>query len=365
MACVYLLEEGAGVLPNHAAAGVATVKIGKGDDLQQRLRQLKTGNPRPIEVLEELLVPDGPSAFYVETLLHHEFGMERIPGTEWFLLPPGRLAEARNRARQFSQTVWEVHQRESAFFDQTATTGERKATAEETRRFNEVKHDLLQPNFLLGKRIERAKQLARGLAIRNHLTGRDGIFTLTTVAARLRWEVHRFAADHEDIKNAHLRIGNRQFRWSFRGTPPAEGTSRDFTADEAIALRLIASKPTDADLRAIDALDQAMQGTDEHTVLDELLEADAALAQTKYGIRIAKSEFMELLGTAAKIEGVCSGSIPKPRLDTTGLRQWAVAHAAESMAPYWTTQAPHFKLARLDGGALGVSDDCEEDEGDE
>jgi len=59
------------------------VKIGWSGQPSHRLRELQTGNPRPLTLLRMHQVADGP---LYEKLLHEHFARYRIRDTEWFLL---------------------------------------------------------------------------------------------------------------------------------------------------------------------------------------------------------------------------------------------------------------------------------------
>ena len=62
------------------------VKIGKANNIQQRLLFLQTGNPNKLKVLKVISCKDSQEAFELETFFHHCFADKRKQ-SEWFDIP--------------------------------------------------------------------------------------------------------------------------------------------------------------------------------------------------------------------------------------------------------------------------------------
>lgn len=59
------------------------IKIGKANNVWERLCELQTGNPYKLRILLTIELPHEDAAFTVEQYLHHKFEKDRMEG-EWF-----------------------------------------------------------------------------------------------------------------------------------------------------------------------------------------------------------------------------------------------------------------------------------------
>ena len=78
MACsyVYFITDGNG-----------HIKIGKADDVMERVAELQTGNPYKLSVILNVIMPTKTKAFNLERELHDKFKRFRLEG-EWFMEEP-------------------------------------------------------------------------------------------------------------------------------------------------------------------------------------------------------------------------------------------------------------------------------------
>ena len=67
--------------------GHGHIKIGKADDVVQRLKELQTGNPYRLTVLLTVMLESPIYAFELELELHKKFDEYRLEG-EWFESEP-------------------------------------------------------------------------------------------------------------------------------------------------------------------------------------------------------------------------------------------------------------------------------------
>ena len=70
---VYFIQSGKG----------GAVKIGKAKNVETRLRELQTGNPKELYLRAVLCCTSEANAFHTEQLLHIRFAENRLRG-EWF-----------------------------------------------------------------------------------------------------------------------------------------------------------------------------------------------------------------------------------------------------------------------------------------
>jgi predicted GIY-YIG superfamily endonuclease len=70
---VYFIQSG----PN------GPVKIGKANDVDQRLRELQTGNPKELHIRVVLICASSSNALHMEKVFHRRFKRFRMRG-EWF-----------------------------------------------------------------------------------------------------------------------------------------------------------------------------------------------------------------------------------------------------------------------------------------
>lgn len=63
------------------------VKIGKSNDMTQRLKELQTGNPYKLRILLTIGMNSETEAFMLEEELHRKFAKARLEG-EWFKAEP-------------------------------------------------------------------------------------------------------------------------------------------------------------------------------------------------------------------------------------------------------------------------------------
>lgn len=71
--------------PNHPVDGIQTVKIGFTSDrnVERRIGQLQTGNPRPLRIVEIFEFENSDMAKQIERLCHWNLKSSRLSG-EWF-----------------------------------------------------------------------------------------------------------------------------------------------------------------------------------------------------------------------------------------------------------------------------------------
>jgi hypothetical protein len=75
--------------PNHPVDGVENIKIGFTSDknIFNRVRQLQTGNPRPLRIVDVFEFKNNEMAKQIENLCHWNLTQFRLSG-EWFKYEP-------------------------------------------------------------------------------------------------------------------------------------------------------------------------------------------------------------------------------------------------------------------------------------
>jgi hypothetical protein len=84
--------------------GTSKYKIGITNNIGRRLRQIQTGNHRPVVVAGYIEFRDRKLAKETERTIHREFSGKRIGG-EWFWLAAGDLDEVSRRYDLLSPTT--------------------------------------------------------------------------------------------------------------------------------------------------------------------------------------------------------------------------------------------------------------------
>jgi hypothetical protein len=359
MSLVYILREASERLPDSQGIRSNYYKIGKGQgDVEGRIAQLQTGNPRPIEAVTVFTMPDAASAFYLETVLHNLHADHRIPGSEWFTFDEVSLQRVLLEAGTLQGKCQRLVEDEERFRAIPVAREDRAPDAEESARYERVKSEILDPRAR-DKRTRAGLDRVRKLfAFRKVLTRAPSISETRLLEPSQRFNLDEFREHHGALVEQFIRPGARSFRWSFRAR--VEPMPDDGLLDRAeLAVRAVLQGGDAAEHRDLaEQVHESLRGIDEQGTMAQLRQLTALDAGRKVPERMERTWFSLRMADAAGITGICTCKVAAPRVDRAALCAHLEENEPALLASFMQGGQRSLRVSSPDGGVeLDDADD--------